>query len=114
MEINEFNEFKNCDALLQFLYMCITEGIDPSNELKYAYFEGSKIEFTSDIPSIEGLFVLSSKYNKTLFIISEIYEFDNTFEISILQGDNFTWDQTITVILPKYLRNDFIAAAKGK
>jgi hypothetical protein len=113
MKFNVFNELNCCDELLQFMYECAKEGFDPSSYSEY-YFKGNKIEFTPEIPSIEGLFVISSKYNKTLFIISEIFEFDNTFEISILQGDSFTWDQTITVILPKYLRNDFIAAVKGE
>jgi hypothetical protein len=89
------------------------EGFDPSNELGY-YFKGNKIKFTAGVPSIEGLFVISPKYPKTLFIIGETEGFfDNTFEVAVLQGDSFTWDETIITTLPGHLRDDLIATAQG-
>jgi hypothetical protein len=114
MKINVFNEFNGCDELLQFMYECVREGFDPSSYSDY-YFEGSRIKFTAGIPPIKGLFVISPKYPKTLFVIGEMdEEFDNTFELAILQGDSFMWDETIIVTLPGYVRNELIATAKGE
>lgn len=104
----------NCDELLA--YLTNEEFFNGSHKYScggYLEFQGDLCEVGGFMPDKWCLFMMSTKFPKTLFSIQDYGCQQEHFILFIFKGDRFYLDQTLGIILPTYVRDELIATIQG-
>lgn len=101
----------NCDELLAHLFEAYDDAIYACSG--HIMFQGNICEIGGSMPDRWCTLMSSYKFPRTVFAIDD-YDRDDQFMLYIFKGDSFVLDETLTVELPSYVKDELIATLKGE